>query len=113
MQSLKQAGRSVQEYTEEFYRLLIRTGHAEANKEKVSLYLNGLRPSIQGELKLVRMNSIEEAYQFALKVEEKLNKKFKSRQNRRGHGGRSAGRSYGGLNEDLKKKDEPSSSQNQ
>ena len=113
MQSLKQAGRSVQEYTEEFYRILIRTGHAEADKEKVARYLNGLRPSIQEELNLVRMNSIEEAYQFALKVEEKLNKKFESRQNGRGRGGRSGGRSYGGRNEDPKKKDEASSSQNQ
>ena len=87
MQSLKQAGRSVQEYTEEFYRLLIRIGHVEADKEKVARYLNGLRLSIQEDLNLVRMNSIEEAYQFALKVEEKLNKKFESRQNGRGHGG--------------------------
>ena len=59
------------------------------------------------------MNSIEEAYQFSLKVEEKLNKKFESRQNGRGRGGRSGGRSYGGRNEDPKKKDEASSSQNQ
>ena len=28
MHGLKQVGRSVQEYTEEFYRLLIRAGHA-------------------------------------------------------------------------------------
>ena len=42
MQGLKQAGKLVQEYTEEFYRLLIRVGHAEANKEKVSHYLSGL-----------------------------------------------------------------------
>src|SRR5271156_4454510 len=78
MQGLKQVGKSVQEYTEEFYRILIRTGHAEADKEKVACYLNGLRLSIQEELNLVRMNSIEEAYQFALKVEEKLNKKFET-----------------------------------
>jgi hypothetical protein len=66
MHGLKQAGRSVQEYTEEFYRLLIRVGHAEANKEKVAHYISGLRPSIQEELSLVRMTSIEEAYQFSL-----------------------------------------------
>ena len=46
MQGLKQARKFVQEYTEEFYRFLIRVGHAEANKEKVSRYLSGLRPSI-------------------------------------------------------------------
>ena len=32
---------------------LIRTDHAEADKEKVVHYLNGLRPSIQDELSLV------------------------------------------------------------
>ena len=79
MQGLKQAGRLVQEYTEEFYRLLIRAGHAEANKEKVARYLSGLRPSIQEELSLVRMMSVEEAYQFSLRVEEKLNKRFEGR----------------------------------
>ena len=42
MQGLKQAGKLVQEYIEEFYQLLIRTGHAMANKEKVSHYLSGL-----------------------------------------------------------------------
>ena len=62
MQGLKQAGRSVQEYTEDFYQLLIRAGHAEENKEKVARYLSGLRPSIQEELCLVRMTSVEEAY---------------------------------------------------
>ena len=46
MQGLKQARKFVQEYTEEFYRVLIRTGHAEADKEKVTRYLHGLRPSI-------------------------------------------------------------------
>ena len=46
MQGLKQVEKSVQEYTEEFYWVLIRTGHVEADKEKVSHYLNGLRLSI-------------------------------------------------------------------
>ena len=42
MQGLKQARNSVQKYTEEFYRLLIRARHAEENKEKVDCYLSGL-----------------------------------------------------------------------
>ena len=46
MQGLKQAGKSIQEYIEEFYQVLIRTGHDEADKEKVAHYINGLRPSI-------------------------------------------------------------------
>ena len=72
MQGLKQAGKYVQEYTEEFYQLLIRAGHAEENKDKVSRYFSGLRSSIQEELSLIRMTSIEEAYHFALQVEEKF-----------------------------------------
>ena len=91
MQGLKQVGKSIQEYTEEFYRVLIRTGHAEVDKEKVACYINGLRPSIQEELSLVQIMSIEEAYQFALKVEEKLNKKYDNKNSGRGHGGRSRG----------------------
>eukprot|EP00253_Pinus_taeda_P003235 PITA_03235 len=43
MQNLKQKGMSVKEYTEEFYRLSIRTGHAEDDLEKVARYVNGLR----------------------------------------------------------------------
>ena len=110
MQGLKQAGKSVQEYTEEFYQVLIRTGHAEADKEKVARYINGLRPSIQEELSLVRIMSIEEAYQFALKVEEKLNKKYDHKNSGRGRGGRSGGRFHGGRNDDQKNKDEARSS---
>ena len=53
MKGLKKEGRSIQEYTKEFYQVIIRTGHAEADKEKVAYYLNGLRPSIQDELSLV------------------------------------------------------------
>ena len=46
IQGLKKAGKYFQEYTEEFYQVLIRTSNAEANKETVTQYLNGLRPSI-------------------------------------------------------------------
>ena len=37
------------------------------------------------------MNSIEEAYQFSLRVEEKINKKFDNKNSGRGRGGRSGG----------------------
>ncbi|MDF3681020.1 hypothetical protein P3S38_29015 [Enterobacter hormaechei] len=54
MQGLKQERKSIQEYYKEFYRVLIRTGHVEANEEKVAHYFYGLRPSIQDELSLDR-----------------------------------------------------------
>lgn len=53
MQGLKQVGKFVQEYTEEFYQVLIKIDHAEADKEKVARYINGLRSSIQEELSVV------------------------------------------------------------
>ena len=68
MQGLKQVEKSVQEYMEEFSHILIQTGHTKANKEKVSHYINGLRSSIQEELSLVWIMSIEEAYHFFLNM---------------------------------------------
>ena len=106
IQGLKQARNSIQEYIEEYYQVLIRTDHVEVDKEKVTYYLNGLRPIIQYDLSLVWMRSIKEAYQFSLRVEEKLRKKFDNKKSGRGRGGRSVGRSYGGRNDDQKKKDE-------
>ena len=56
------------------------------------------------------MTSIEEAYQFALRVEEKLSKKFDNKNSGRGCGGRSGGWSYVGQNDYQKNKDEVDSS---
>lgn len=86
MQSLRQKDSLVKEYTEEFYILDIRSGHDEDDVEKIGRYLNGLRVSIQEEISMVKLENIEEAYKFALKAEEKLNKGHEKRQ--RGCGGR-------------------------
>jgi uncharacterized protein YjbK len=66
---------TVKEYTEEFYRLNIRAGHRESDDEKVERYLNGLRYDIQDELSMVTIRTVEDAYQMALKAEEKLSRK--------------------------------------
>jgi hypothetical protein len=73
---------TVKEYTEEFYRLNIRAGHRESDDEKVARYLNGLRYDIQDELSMVTIRTVEDAYQMALKAEEKLSRK----QGQRGRG---------------------------
>jgi hypothetical protein len=65
----------VKEYTEEFYRLNIRADHQESDDEKVARYLNVLRYDIQDELNMVTIKMMEDAYQMALKVEEKLSRK--------------------------------------
>ena len=62
----------VKEYTEEFYRLNIRAGHRESNDEKVARYMNGLRYEIRDEMSMETIRMVEDAYQMALKAEEKL-----------------------------------------
>jgi hypothetical protein len=82
MQNLRQKLMTVKEYTEEFYRLNIRAGHRESDDEKVARYMNGLRYDIQDEMSMVTIRTVEDAYQMALKAEEKLSRK----QSQRGRG---------------------------
>jgi hypothetical protein len=88
MQNLRQKLMTVKEYTEEFYRLNIRAGHRESDDEKVARYLNGLRYDIQDELSMLTIRTVEDAYQMALKAEEKLSRK----QGQRGRGQKPATR---------------------
>jgi uncharacterized protein YjbK len=75
IQNLRQKLMIVKEYTEEFYRLNIKAGHPESDDENVARYLNGLRYDIQDELSMVTIRTVEDAYQMALKAEEKLSRK--------------------------------------
>ena len=79
MQNLKQRDMTVKEYTEEFYRLDIRSRHVDDDVEKIVRYINGLRSIIHDEISYVKLGSVEEAYQYALKVEEILTKKHEQR----------------------------------
>jgi hypothetical protein len=82
MQNLRQKLMSVKEYTEEFYKINIRAGHRENDDEKVARYMNGLRYDIQDEMSMMTIQTVEDAYQMALKAEEKLSRK----QGQRGRG---------------------------
>jgi hypothetical protein len=82
IENLRQKLMIVKEHTEEFYKLNIRVGHRESDDEKVARYLNGLRYDIQYELSMVTIRMVEDAYQMALKEEEKLSRK----QGQRGRG---------------------------
>ena len=75
MQNLKQKSMTVREYTEEFYKVNIISGHMEDTPERVARYINGLRFGIQGELGLLSLRSVEEAYKVYLKIEEKMMRK--------------------------------------
>ena len=83
MQNLKQKDMSVKDYTEEFYRVDIRSQHID---HKIARYLNGLKSRIQDEMSFMNIDSVEEAYQYALKAEEILEKGYEQRQ--RDQGGR-------------------------
>jgi hypothetical protein len=75
MKNLIQKGITVKEHTEEFYRLNIRTRQRERYEEKNFKYMNDLRYEIQDELNMISVKTVEYAYQFSLKGEEKLAKK--------------------------------------
>jgi hypothetical protein len=75
LQNLRQKGMTVKEYTEEFYKLNIRAGQREKDDEKVARYINGLRYEIQDEINMMTVRTVEDAYQIALKAEEKLARK--------------------------------------
>jgi hypothetical protein len=69
----------VEELTNAFYQLSIHVDHQEIDEKLDARYVNCLKFSIQVELSMHRVCNVEEAYQLALKVEEKLNQKFSQR----------------------------------
>jgi hypothetical protein len=79
LQNLRQKGMTVKEYMKDFYKLNIRTGQQEKNEEKVGRHINGLRYEIQDEINMMLVRTVEDAYQIALKVEEKLARKQSKR----------------------------------
>ena len=76
----------MKEHTEEFYRLNSRAGQKENEYEKTTKYINGLRYEIQEEMNMMSISIVDDAYQGALKVEEKLAR----RQSQRSRGGSSS-----------------------
>ena len=77
---------TVKEYIEELFRLDIKSRHVDDEVEKIARYLNRLRFGIEDDMSFVKVDSMEEAYQYALKFEEILTKRYEQRQ--RGRSGR-------------------------
>ncbi|CAA0816895.1 Uncharacterized mitochondrial protein AtMg00860, partial [Striga hermonthica] len=69
-QLLRQGNRTVDEYTEEFYKLLTRIDVRETVDQLVSRYVGGLRVSIQDTLNLFIPDSVSDAHQRAVMVEQ-------------------------------------------
>ena len=50
------------EYTDEFFKLSIRSERVEDEEETVARYINGLSYAIQDELVIQHVTSVDEAY---------------------------------------------------
>ena len=79
---MRQKLMSVKEYIEKFYKINIKEGHRESDDEKVAIYMNGIQYDIEDEMSMMTLQTVEDAYQMALKAEEKLSRK----QGQRGRG---------------------------
>ena len=69
----------MEELMNEFYQLSIHVDHQETDEKLATRYVNCLKFSIQYELSMHRVRIMEEAYQLALKAEEKQNQQFVQR----------------------------------
>ena len=78
----------MREYTEEFYKVNLRARYVEESAEKAARYVNGLRMDIQEEISMIVPRTVEEAYQCALREEEKLVRKHKFKIGRISYRGR-------------------------
>ena len=75
VQNLRERLLIVRDYTEEFYKVNLRAGYVDESAEKDARYLNGLRTDIQEDINMISPRIIEEAYQCALREEEKITRK--------------------------------------
>eukprot|EP01018_Ginkgo_biloba_P000548 Gb_17472 [translate_table: standard] len=55
-------------------KMQIRANLQEDSEQSVARYVNGLRFQLQDELALIKIHTVDEAYQYALNAEEKLNR---------------------------------------
>ena len=75
LQNIRKKGVTFKEYTEEFFKLHIRDVQMQGDIERVVRYINGLRYEIKYDISLLNMNIVEDAYQAASRVQEKLIRK--------------------------------------
>jgi hypothetical protein len=67
--ALRQGGSSIGDYTHRFHELSIRSQVSETERQTIDRYKAGLREDIRRELLTMRLVSIEEAYQIAVRIE--------------------------------------------
>jgi hypothetical protein len=72
LQNWSQGLKSVDEYIEEFHKLLARVDLSESDEQLVSRYIGGLRPQIQDTMNIFDLVDISAAHQRAMLVEKTL-----------------------------------------
>ncbi|PKU79630.1 putative mitochondrial protein [Dendrobium catenatum] len=75
--------RTVNEYTEEFYRLSARNNLQETENQLVARFVGGLREQLQEKLEMNSIWSLSQAVNFALKAEAQLQRHSRSYSSRR------------------------------
>lgn len=60
---------TVDQYTERFHELTVRSRAIETESQTLARYLSGLKTELQKEMLTARVYSVEEAYQLALQLE--------------------------------------------
>ncbi|XP_028553218.1 uncharacterized protein LOC114580290 [Dendrobium catenatum] len=78
-----QGSRTVNDYTEEFYRLSARNNLNKNTNQMVARYIGGLKDAIQDKLELNSIWSLSQAVNFALKAEIQLARGYKQHTTRR------------------------------
>ncbi|GKC64328.1 reverse transcriptase domain-containing protein [Tanacetum coccineum] len=69
LQNLKQGSKSVEDYTTEFYQLIVRNDIQETEDQLVSRYIGGLRVQIMDYVNMFDPMTLSDAYQRALAFE--------------------------------------------
>jgi hypothetical protein len=67
---LRQGTSTVEDYTNKFHELSIRSHISKTERQTITRYRAGLREDIRKDLLTVRLVSVEEAYQLALRMEQ-------------------------------------------
>ena len=65
---LRQKDMDVSTYTEEFHNLVMKSGIVESENLKLARYLQGLKLSIQDELSLTTITTVQQCFMLASKV---------------------------------------------
>ena len=68
----KQGGTTVKEYIDRLMELMTNIGMDESEANQVMRFMNGLNYSIQRDMELLELPTLDRAYQVALKVEARM-----------------------------------------